>query len=220
MTRMNRNKTILAIETSSNICGIALIKNGNCINYIDLDASKRHSEILPEMYKKLQKRTKFVLKNIDALAISIGPGSFTGLRIGLSFTKGLAFSNNIPIIPVSTMMALAYNSKKYLPVLGIIHSHAKRVFYQGIKWKNMSPYPNGDIKVADWNDFLDSIDQKENIFQSNCEGLEGVSNFINTPLSSVSVGILADINYNNLVMPKPYDLVSNYVSPFSIGKKK
>ena len=147
---MNANNTILAIETSSNICGISLIENGTLVDSIDSDKSKQHAEVLPQLYQELQIRTNFLLSNIDALAVSIGPCSFTGLRIGLSFTKGLAFSNNLPIIPISTIMASAYGTRKYLPILGIIHSHARRVFYQKIKWANMVPYPNGVVKITEW----------------------------------------------------------------------
>ena len=217
---MNDNNTILAIETSSNICGISLIENGTFIDSVDEDISKQHAEVLPQLYKKLQSRTNFSLSNIDALAVSIGPGSFTGLRIGLSFTKGLAFSKNLPIIPISTMMALAYNSRKFLPTLGIIHSHAKRVFYQKIRWMNMVPYPDGDIKVSEWSKILDEIDQTENIFQLNCGKLDKSSDFISTSLSSSSIGILANINYNELVIDQPYELVPNYVSPFIVNKNK
>ena len=216
---MNDNNTILAIETSSNICGISFIENGTFIDSVDEEKSKQHAEVLPQLYKKLQSKTNFSLSNIDALAISIGPGSFTGLRIGLSFTKGLAFSKNLPIIPISTMMALAYNSRKFLPTLGIIHSHAKRVFYQKIRWMNTVPYPDGDIKVAEWDRFVDKLDQAENIFQLNCEKLDKSSDFISTSLSSSSIGILANINYNELVIDQPYDLVPNYVSPFIVHKK-
>ena len=216
---MNHNNTILAIETSSSICGISLIEDGAFIDSVDKDKSKQHAEILPQLYKELQVRTNFSLNNIDALAISIGPGSFTGLRIGLSFTKGLAFSKNLPIIPISTMMALAYNSRKFLPSLGIIHSHAKRVFYQKIRWEDKVPFPFGDIKVSEWDAFLNQIDQTENVFQLNCEKLDNSSDFISTSLSSSSIGILANINYDEMVIDKPYDLVPNYVSPFAINKK-
>tara|TARA_Y100000996_G_scaffold128657_1_gene97640 strand:+ start:134 stop:787 length:654 start_codon:yes stop_codon:yes gene_type:complete len=217
---MSDNNTILAIETSSNICGISLIENGNLIDSIDKDKSKQHAEVLPQLYQELQIKNNFSLSNIDALAVSIGPGSFTGLRIGLSFTKGLAFSKNLPIIPISTMMALAYNSRKFLPTLGIIHSHAKRVFYQKIRWANSVPCPDGDIKVAEWDKFIDYIDQTENIFQLNCGKLDKSSDFISTNLSSSSIGILANINYNELVIDQPYDLVPNYVSPFIVNKNK
>ena len=217
---MNDNNTILAIETSSNICGISLIENGILINSIDKEKSNQHAEILPKLYQELQIRTNFSLSNIDALAVSIGPGSFTGLRIGLSFTKGLAFSKNLPIVPISTMIALSYNSRKFLPTLGIIHSHSKRVFYQKIRWANTVPCPDGDIKVAEWDKFIDYIDQKENIFQLNCGKLYKSDGFIRTNLSSSSIGILANINYDELVIDQPYDLVPNYVSPFIVNKNK
>ena len=217
---MNDNNTILAIETSSDICGISFIENGTFIDSVDEEKSKQHAEVLPQLYKKLQSKTNFSLSNIDALAVSIGPGSFTGLRIGLSFTKGLAFSKNLPIIPISTMMALAYNSRKFLPTLGIIYSHAKRVFYQKVSWINMFPSPDGDIKVAEWDKFLDEIDKTENIFQLNCEKLDKSSGFISTSLSSSSIGILANNNYDELVIDQPYDLIPNYVSPFIVNKNK
>ncbi len=214
------NNTILAIETSSNICGISLIENGLLIDSIDEDKSKRHAEVLPRLYQDLQSRTNFSLRNIDALAVSIGPGSFTGLRIGLSFTKGLAFSKNLPIIPISTMMALAYTARRFLPTFGIIYSHSNRVFYQKISWINTVPYPDGGIKVAEWDKLLDEIDQTENIFQLNCGDLHKSSGFISTNLSSSSIGILANINYDELVNDQPYDLVPNYVSPFIVNKNK
>ena len=118
------------------------------------------------------------------------------------------------------MMALAYNSRKSLPSIGVIHSHAKRIFYQKIKWINTVPYPDGDIKVTEWDKFLDEIDQTENIFQLNCRELDSSSDFIRTSLSSSTIGILANINYEELVVEQPYDLVPNYVSPFIVNKKK
>ena len=84
---------------------------------------------------------------------------------------------------------------------------------------NKVPFPFGDIKVAEWDKFLDEIDQTENIFQLNCEKLDKSSGFISTSLSSSSIGILANINYDELVIDQPYDLVPNYVSPFIVNKK-
>ena len=62
--------------------------------------------------------------------------------------------------------------------------------------------------------------QAENIFQLNCGKLDKSSDFISTNLSSSSIGILANINYNELVIDQPYDLVPNYVSPFIVNKNK
>ena len=84
----------------------------------------------------------------------------------------------------------------------------------------MVPSPDGEIKVAEWDKFLDEIDKTENIFQLNCGRLDKSSDFISTSLSSSSIAMLANINYNELVIDQPYDLVPNYVSPFIVNKDK
>ena len=76
---------ILAIETASDICGIAYIKNGKCEGLIEKSIPRKHAEQLPLFYQKLIKKTGLKLSELDGIAISIGPGSFTGLRIGLSY---------------------------------------------------------------------------------------------------------------------------------------
>ena len=220
MNSMSSKKNIISIETSSNICGISFISKGICIKIIEEDSKKKHAEILPDFYNKLKNATGFKLDDIDAIAISIGPGSFTGLRIGLSFAKGLAYSKNLPIIPISTMMSLAYSLKDSCPNKGIIYSHAKRVFFQNIKWHKDIPYPVGDIGVYEWNEIFEYINNPKNVFQLNCELLNEGSSFIKANLSSSYVGLLASINYTKLVIKKPYDLVPNYVSPFVVKKKK
>jgi len=220
MIPMSSKRNILSIETSSNICGISFISKGVCVATVEEDSNKKHAEILPEFYLKIQKDTGFILDDIDAIAISIGPGSFTGLRIGLSFAKGLAFPKNLPIIPISTMMSLAYSLKENSPEIGIIYSHAKRVFYQNIKWKKKLPYPKSDIKVSEWNTLFESIDNTKSAFQLNCESFNDGNSFIRASLSSSYVGLLASINYDKLIIDKPYDLVPNYVSPFVVNSKK
>ena len=217
---MSSIKNILSIETSSNICGVSFISKGICIETIEEDSKKKHAEILPDFYIKLKKITGFILDDIDAIAISLGPGSFTGLRIGLSFAKGLAYSKDLPIIPISTMMSLAYSLKDSFPDKGIIYSHAKRVFFQDIKWQKEIPCPGSDIEVYEWHEILQYINNAKNVFQLNCEVLNGDNSFIEANLSSSYVGLLASINYSKLVIKKPYDLVPNYVSPFVVKKKK
>ena len=220
MKPMSSKKNILSIETSSNICGISLISKDECVDIIEEESNKKHAEILPEFYLKLKNSTGFILDDIDAIAISIGPGSFTGLRIGLSFAKGLAFSKGLPIIPISTMMSLAYSLKEDSPEVGIMYSHAKRVFYQDIKWEKKLPYSESDIKVSEWNDIFEFIGNRKSIFQLNCESLSVANSFIKASLSSLYVGLFASTNYDKLVINKPYDLVPNYVSPFVVNTKK
>ena len=84
------NKTILSIETSTNICSVSLFKDNKLI-VLKEDSNRKHSSLLASFVDQIFKETALNINLIDAIALSIGPGSYTGLRIGLSFTKGIAF---------------------------------------------------------------------------------------------------------------------------------
>ena len=214
---MSSNKNILSIETSSNICGISYIEGDKCIASVDCDSFNKHAEVLPEYYSRLKKMTGFKLKYIDAIAVSNGPGSFTGLRIGLSFAKGLAFSKELPIIPVPTMMSLAYEIKEMSPKRGLIFSHANKIFSQMIKWENNLPSSDTPIMLLTWEKFLDENENRDNIFQCNCESKEDSQDLIKAKYSSSSVGLFASKNFEKLKVNKPLSLVSNYVAPFKLS---
>lgn len=99
--------TILNIETSGKICSVALTKDG--VLEFDLENSDgmKHAELLAPYVERAMEEVKRKEWKLDAVAVSIGPGSYTGLRIGLSLAKGLAFSLGIPLIGVSTLKILA-----------------------------------------------------------------------------------------------------------------
>ncbi len=214
---MANKKNIVSIETSSNICGISFIINGNCIKTMEENSERKHVEKIPIFYKDLKDEIGFKNSEISAIAVSIGPGSFTGLRIGLSFAKGLALAQNIPIVPVPTMMSLAYSQKNLKPEIGLIHSHAERIFFQKIAWSEGIPEALQDIEVLNWQSFLDKLDDTETVFHTNCDKLIVKEKFISAKLSSISVGILAYKMFEELVVNDPTYLVSNYVSPFNIN---
>ena len=215
---MINRKNIISIETSSNICGVSFIKNGDCIKTIENNSEKKHVEKIPIFYKELQDEIGFKNSEISAIAVSIGPGSFTGLRIGLSFSKGLALTHSLPIVPIPTMMSLAYSQRNLEPEIGLIHSHGDRVFCQKIAWSRGIPEPLEDIEVMNWNNFLGKLDKTKIVLHTNCDSLIIEEKFISTKLSSVPVGILAYEMFEDLVMKDPTNLVSNYVSPFNINR--
>ena len=215
---MANRKNIISIETSSNICGISFINSGNCIKTIEENSERKHIEKIPIFYKELQDEIGFKNSEISAIAVSIGPGSFTGLRIGLSFAKGLALAQSLPIVPIPTMMSLAFSQKKSKPTIGLIHSHGDRVFYQKILWSSGIPKPLKDIEVLNWQDFSYNLDRTETVFHTNCDKLIDKEKFISAKLSSIPVGILAYEMFEDFVIKDPTNLVSNYVSPFNINK--
>jgi tRNA threonylcarbamoyladenosine biosynthesis protein TsaB len=99
---------ILNIETATKVCSIALGKEGKLIDFIDiLEDGYSHSEKLNLSIVDLLKRNQISLDDLDAIAISEGPGSYTGLRIGTASAKGFCYGKDIPLIAVNTLEALA-----------------------------------------------------------------------------------------------------------------
>ena len=99
----------LGIETATTVCGVALLRDGMAPVERVLDIPNVHSEQLVPLIEEVMVHSGIRIQQLDVIAVSIGPGSFTGLRIGLSVAKGLSFAANIPLIPVPTLQALAYN---------------------------------------------------------------------------------------------------------------
>lgn len=98
---------VLGIETATDICASAIVDNANVLVERSVQAPRLHSERLISIIDECLHRTQTSMDTLDGIAISIGPGSFTGLRIGLSVAKGLAFSCTKPVVAVPTLEALA-----------------------------------------------------------------------------------------------------------------
>ena len=98
--------TILCIETSTSVCSAAICKDGvpvkQCINY----EGSNHARLLPLYIEELLSFAREQALSINAVALSEGPGSYTGLRIGASTAKGLCYGLNVPLIPVPTLEVL------------------------------------------------------------------------------------------------------------------
>ena len=127
---------ILAIETSGKTGGIALFKE-ILLGEIALTSKKSYSTIIFNSLPFLEKNLGFFLKDIDYYAINIGPGSFTGLRIGLSILKGLNLAFPKPVIPVSSLEVLATNFINYSGnIVSLIDAYSKEVFFASYQWND------------------------------------------------------------------------------------
>jgi len=103
---------ILCIDTSSKICSVAILENTTLLKKIELDNGLTHSETLMPLIKQILENCNLSLKNIDLLVSGIGPGSFTGIRIGISTVKAFSDSLNIPCVGINSLETLAYNIKE------------------------------------------------------------------------------------------------------------
>lgn len=102
---------VLCIDTSSKLCSVAILEDTTLINKLELDNGLTHSETLMPLIKKLFDKSNLSLKDIDLLVSDVGPGSFTGIRIGVATCKAFSDSLNIPCVGVSSLEVLAYNAK-------------------------------------------------------------------------------------------------------------
>lgn len=98
---------ILNIETSTTVCSVCLADNETVIDYREDNSGNSHAKILTVFIDDLFKSNNISLATLNAIAVSAGPGSYTGLRIGTSVAKGLCYALNKPLISVPTLLALA-----------------------------------------------------------------------------------------------------------------
>lgn len=100
---------ILALDSSGLVASAAVVEDDVTIAEYTVNYKKTHSQTLLPMLDEIKRMTELDLHTVDAVAVAAGPGSFTGLRIGSATAKGLGLALDIPIIPVPTVDALAYN---------------------------------------------------------------------------------------------------------------
>ena len=101
---------ILAFDTSAKTASVAVCDGGNILGVSNIDNGLTQSELVLPMAEALLSQLKMSFADVELYAVTVGPGSFTGVRIGVSTVKGLAFCRDIPCAPVSTLEALAENA--------------------------------------------------------------------------------------------------------------
>lgn len=100
---------ILALECSAGPASAAIIENGNVLASTFVNVKLTHSQTLMPMVENLLKNSVIKFDDIEGIAIANGPGSFTGIRIGIAAAKGLSAAKNISLVGVSTLLSMAYN---------------------------------------------------------------------------------------------------------------
>lgn len=104
---------ILSLETSTKTCSVALQQDEKLLALQEVHLEKSHSAILNAMIRDILDYCGADRRSLDAIAVSMGPGSYTGLRIGTSVAKGLCFALDIPLIAVNTLEAMAWGVNQY-----------------------------------------------------------------------------------------------------------
>ena len=192
---------IIAIECSTNICSVASFKEGSLVNVIESDEAFSHSKNLPLMFKSVASDFNNYKKDIDFFAISIGPGSFTSLRISLSFLKGLAFGLNSRIIPVPTLESLNFSIKHSSKHYIVMDSYRDKCFIQEFEGKIAINPP-----------YVESVSYLVNIKEKLYGYSESIKSSNKIIPSSILIGKYAIENKTNLMQENNDNINPIYLS--------
>jgi len=143
---------ILAIDTATGPCSVALWKNGGISAYVENVKPIMQSASLLPMIEEALAISNLTYKNLSAIACTIGPGSFTGIRVGLASARGIAFAAGIKTLGFTTLEVLAFAARKDAEtVLAIVNAGKGEVFYQAYKtdpWQSLYESALGTLEKA------------------------------------------------------------------------
>ena len=181
---------ILAIESSSTVCGVALFLNENMVQIDEVNIPRIHGEYLPSMIDSILKTNKIKASDLDGIAVSEGPGSYTGLRIGISLAKGLSVAYNIPIIPISSLESMNKGIDKKGTYWVVLYSHKNIVFSQKFK----DGITDSEIRCEEF-----SLKRYNCIIGFNLESICDSNKYDNIIPSSKYIGEIAIKRFSELV---------------------
>ncbi len=156
----------LAIECATKSVGLALLDEGGCSRRALSSPGRHHAEVLLPALDRLFLMTGFTPENVDLLACTVGPGSFTGLRIGVSTVKGLALATGKPIVGVSTLETLAMNAIPSRRLICPMLDARKNQVYAGLYRMGPDDLPIAERpdQLTSASDLLEELAEEEVVF--------------------------------------------------------
>ena len=212
---------ILNIETSSKNCSVSLSIEGNLLSNFDIEEDKyRHSELLTTSIKDILDQNNYSVKDLSAVAVGIGPGSFTGLRIGFSVAKGLCYPHNIKLIGISSLKILANSiNQNFREVISLVKDKGE-FFYTTTFDNELNETSKPKIEKID-NRFLNQYtDNSYCIVVNSKDSLEYIKSSTDSEIEitrqSISSINMIDLSYKSFQEKRFEDLA--YFEPFYIKK--
>lgn len=209
---------ILAVSTSSNNCSVALLEDDNIIKELNICNEKTHSEKFMPLIDKLLLETKTALSDINLIAVDNGPGSFTGIRIGIATIKAIAEFRNIPVVACSSLEALAYNVTDADYICSIIDARNNQI-YAGIFDKNYNLV--SDYFADDFNNLIPILNKYPNIvFVGNGSHLLNAPENYEDTIHSANIGLCGYKKYLNGLCINSDNLSVMYLRPSQAERLK
>jgi len=220
---------LLCLETATKSCSVALAKDGDLLHFKEEVSEKySHSEQLTLFIESLIQEQRIELSDLDAIAVSKGPGSYTGLRIGVSTAKGLCYALDKPLIGVSTLEAMASGMEKkipnklYCPMIDARRMEVYTAFFQaGKQLKDIEAH------IVEKNSFSKILAKKEVLFfgdgAEKCQDLISHTNatFLTDiypsakDMVAIAENAFTQQQFENIAYFEPY-----YLKDFVAGVKK
>ncbi len=152
---------LLAIDTATRLLSLALHDGDRLLAEQTRQAPNNHTEILAPTLASLFDHAGATITDLTALACVQGPGSYTGVRIGVAMAKGLAAPRGLPVIGVNTLDALAAGQPKYRGTLiAIVGAGRGRVIAGRYRWRNQGWAARGEPRLLKWAELFDTIDSE------------------------------------------------------------
>ncbi|WDI78730.1 tRNA (adenosine(37)-N6)-threonylcarbamoyltransferase complex dimerization subunit type 1 TsaB [Candidatus Purcelliella pentastirinorum] len=209
--------TILSIDTSFNICSISLLKNNN-INTIYKKTKNNHAKFILFMINKILLKNNLKINKLNVIAINIGPGNFTSLRIGINVSQGLSLALGIPIVVMSSMLIIAekvYKKYQKKKILVLIKAKIDKFYFASYvldKYKKISLL--GNEVIISFKELLNALSLYDNSWVAAGNGWK------------TFFTILKDFNLNkkinfkkiNVYLPSSKNMIHIALNLFKLGK--
>ena len=197
--------TILCIETSTNCCSAAIAINGEAKAIRANLTGANHASELPLFVEELMNEARANSWTIDAVALSQGPGSYTGLRIGASLAKGLCYGLNIPLIPVDTLQilcaaALAQQLPQDAVLCPMIDARRMEVYTALYNTDTLNPHTKVTAQVIDEQSFAEEL--KTNTIYYFGNGADKCQSVITSPNAVFIPNIVPQASFMGLLAEK------------------
>jgi len=205
---------VLGIDTSTKTTAIGLIEDEKVLAEYNLTGLVSHSESVTDMIEEIFDKFNFELSDIDLISVGVGPGSFTGLRIGITIAKVMAFSLDKDVIGVSSLVANAMN--EYGKVLNIVDARRGNVYASIIDNTDEVKILMED-KMTSFEEIKDEVNKYENVVVTGIDGDKFIDELpnsrlsLNKSMSGVNIAKLGLIEFKKRGADDAFNLVPNYL---------
>ncbi|MEE4312692.1 MAG: tRNA (adenosine(37)-N6)-threonylcarbamoyltransferase complex dimerization subunit type 1 TsaB [candidate division KSB1 bacterium] len=201
---------VLGVETATDVLGIAVTKDGELISEYRGNIRRAHAERIIGAIDYVLSQSSITLDQLDGIAVSIGPGSFTGLRIGLSAVKGIACSGSTPVVAVNTLDALAHQAIFWKDqICPLIHAQADELYTALYQVNDVTLERQCDYRLISKVQVNDFLKKRTLILNS---GVGDIGNYITSEHITVAPANTALLNGATIARLGYMKLVNNEIA--------